>query len=216
MAHHQGIDVSSHQGQINWSLVKKQKSFVIVRAGYGNLDGVRTHIDPRAREYIRGAKASGVEVIGIYWYSYTRTPYYATIEANRACEFLREMDLKVPIFFDFELAYEGYDNTDEEVRSFCTAFTETVRNNGFTAGVYFDPNYYRKYGRAFIGNLRANGVKIWYAAWSIPEPDIQCDIWQYTSSGVVQGITGNVDLNIFYGKLKNKKKFPIIYYSRVF
>lgn len=220
MAKKYGVDLSSFNGTIDFAQVATEKSFIIVRAGYGDLNGSSTHIDPRAATYIQNAKANGMEIAGIYWYSYTRTVAYAAVEAQRACDFLTANNLYVPIFFDFELEYEGYTNTPQEVRDFCTSFTNKVIINGFAAGVYFDPNYYSNYyGSTYINNLRSMGVKIWYANWYTAEPSIEYDIWQYSDSGSVSGITGNVDLDVMKytpSPTPKNKKLPIIYYPKVF
>ena len=210
MSEKEGIDVSTFQGTIDWSQVATEKSFVIVRAGYGNRNQQDTHIDPRARSYISGAREYNIAIAGIYWYTYATSPQYTRIEAQRACQFLREEGINVPVFFDYELHYEGGTATPDEVRAIATAFINEVINQGFTAGIYFDPNYYSNYyGQAFIDELR-NRCKIWYASWYVQQPTINCDIWQYSDSGTVAGITGNVDLNkLINGNLYFKTEYVI-------
>ena len=105
MATIKGIDVSKHNGTINWSKVKNDGvKFAIIRAGYGT-----DTIDPKFKSNIEGAIAAGLDV-GIYWFSYATSESKAKVEANKCIEVLKQYKDKItyPVFFDFEYDSVSY------------------------------------------------------------------------------------------------------------
>lgn len=100
MAVLKGVDVSRHQGVVDWKKVKAAGiDFAVIRAGYGRYD---TQIDSRFKANIEDAKAAGIKYIGVYWYSYAVTAAEGAVEADvclRAIEPYRDM-ITLPVFFD--------------------------------------------------------------------------------------------------------------------
>lgn len=215
-----GIDVSKHNGNIDWKSVKAAGiEFVVVRGGYS------TTLDPEFHEYATAAKANNLK-LGVYWFSYALNPSGAVAEAKACVNAVKKYAPELPIFYDFEDDTERYarDNgityTPASRTAIVKAFCEAIISSGYEAGVYFNENYLsglvnaaelKKYplwlakwpgyatGRATGFTVSENGVS---KAWGSPI------IWQFTDSGRIPGVSGNVDLN--YGYFPAKKE-PVKY-----
>lgn len=193
-----GIDVSKWQGEIDWDKVKNDGiDFAIIRCGYrGSVTGSLVE-DPYFLQNIRGATASGVKV-GVYFFTQATNEVEAVEEASMVVSLLGDYELQYPVFIDTEGAGgEGRaDNLDAETRTtVCEAFCRTIENAGFEAGVYASRNWYNN-------NLNTSELEdyvIWLAEYrSAPLYQGYYRMWQYTSKGKVDGIEGNVDMNISY------------------
>lgn len=193
-----GIDVSKWQGDIDWDKVKKAGvEFVMIRCGYrGSVTGALVE-DPNFLVNIRGAKKAGLKV-GVYFFTQAVSEVEAVEEASMVLALCDGYELDYPVVIDSEGAGGSgrADNLDEEVRTkVCRAFCETVENAGYEAGVYASRSWYN-------ANLDADKLSdycIWLAEYrSTPLYSGYYDMWQYTSKGKIDGITGNVDLNISY------------------
>ena len=193
-----GIDVSKWQGEIDWDKVKNSGiDFVIIRCGYrGSVTGSLVE-DPYFLQNIRGATSSGLKV-GVYFFTQATNEVEAVEEASMVVSLLGDYELQYPVFIDTEGAGgEGRaDNLDAETRTMvCEAFCRTIENAGFEAGVYASRNWYNN-------NLNTSELEdyvIWLAEYrSAPLYQGYYRMWQYTSKGKVDGIEGNVDMNISY------------------
>lgn len=193
-----GIDVSKYNDKIDWERVKAAGvEFVIIRCGYrGSQSGYLVE-DPRFKENIEGAEAAGLKV-GIYFFTQAVTEVEAVEEASMVLTLCREYKLALPIFIDTESAGGGgrADQLDKETRTkVCRAFCQTIDNNGFNVGVYASKSW-------FEHNLDAtqfNDYYIWLAQYSRQATyGGPYDLWQYTSSGTIDGITTRVDLDMCY------------------
>ncbi len=193
-----GIDVSKWQGEIDWDKVKNAGiDFVIIRCGYrGSVTGSLVE-DPYFLQNIRGATSSGLKV-GVYFFTQALNEVEAVEEASMVVSLLGNYELQYPVFIDTEGAGgEGRaDNLDAETRTtVCEAFCRTIENAGFEAGVYASRNWYNN-------NLNTSELEdyvIWLAEYrSAPLYQGYYRMWQYTSKGKVDGIEGNVDMNISY------------------
>lgn len=193
-----GIDVSKWQGEIDWDKVKNSGiDFVIIRCGYrGSVTGSLVE-DPYFLQNIRGATSSGLKV-GVYFFTQATNEVEAVEEASMVVSLLGDYELQYPVFIDTEGAGgEGRaDNLDVETRTtVCEAFCRTIENAGFEAGVYASRNWYNN-------NLNTSELEdyvIWLAEYrSAPLYQGYYRMWQYTSKGKVDGIEGNVDMNISY------------------
>lgn len=191
-----GIDVSSWQGSIDWSTASQYVSFTIVRVGYRGYMTGKIAEDPYARNNITSAKANGLKV-GIYFYTLAKTQAQAVEEASFAISIARACGgTSLPIYIDIEdyRLQDGLTNTDRT--NIVNAFCKTVQNAGYSAGVYAN-----KYWLTSLLNPSqfTSGVHVWCAQYYT-----SCtykgnyDIWQYTSSGSIPGISGNVDMNKSY------------------
>ena len=114
-----GIDVSVHNGSIDWNRVKNDGiGFAILRAGYGKTASQK---DKKFEDNYNGAKAAGIPV-GAYWYSYARTVEEARQEAEACITILRGKQFEYPIFFDVEekaTLNTGKSNCSAMIRAFC-------------------------------------------------------------------------------------------------
>lgn len=194
-----GIDVSKWNGEIDWDKVQNAGvEFAIIRAGYrGSVTGSLVE-DPYFAANMKGAAASGVPV-GVYFFTQAVNEVEAVEEASAVLQLVREYQLEYPIFIDTEGAGGNgrADGLDAETRTLvCEAFCRTIENAGYTAGVYGSRNWYNN-------NLYTDRLDSDYCIWlaeyrSVPLYQGYYQMWQYTSKGSVDGISGNVDMNISY------------------
>ncbi len=193
-----GIDVSKWQKDIDWDKVKKAGiEFAVIRCGYrGKSTGTLVE-DPYFAQNIKAAKAAGVKV-GIYFYSQAVNEVEAVEEASMAISLLGRYKPDYPIFIDTESA-GGDGRADslgvEQRTKVCEAFCATIESAGYESGVYASRNHYNK--KMEMSNLE--NYTIWLAEYR-EEPMYQgyYHMWQYTSKGQVDGIAGNVNMNISY------------------
>lgn len=196
-----GIDISKWNGKIDFIQVKiSGVDFVIIREGY------RKEIDPRFLEYVDGSKKSGLNVLGIYHFLYTRSVDDAIIEAQSAVSNAKKAGLKpdeIIIFSDYEYdtvnhaRENGIILTKEDCNAHVQAFCAEVTRLGYKAGIYTNLDYYRHYYTAETISM----YPIWLADYT-DGPDFSCIVQQYTSKGSIPGISGNVDMNYYYGDFK--------------
>lgn len=194
-----GIDVSKWNGDIDWDKVRNAGvEFAIIRAGYrGSVTGSLVE-DPYFAANIKGATASGIPV-GIYFFTQAVNEVEAVEEASAVLQLVREYNLDYPIFIDTEGA-GGNGRADglsvEDRTLVCEAFCRTIKNAGYSAGVYGSRNWYNN--NLYTDRLD-NDYYIWLAEYrSVPLYQGYYQMWQYTSKGKVDGISGNVDMNISY------------------
>lgn len=196
---HAGIDVSKWNGEIDWDKVRNAGvEFAIIRAGYrGSVTGSLVE-DPYFAANIKGATASGIPV-GVYFFTQAVNEVEAVEEASAVLRLVKEYRLDYPIFIDTEGAGGNgrADGLDVETRTLvCEAFCRTVENAGYSAGVYGSRNWYNN--NLYTDRLD-NDYYIWLAEYrSVPLYQGYYQMWQYTSKGKVDGISGNVDMNISY------------------
>ena len=194
------VDVSSHQGTVNWTAVKNAGiDGVIVRIGYrGASDGV-LHEDTNWRANITGAKAAGLKVGG-YVYSQAITTAEASSEAALAITCLSGIAVDLPVFIDYE--YYGTSGrlynaklSPDTHQTICNAFCTTMKNAKYTPGIYANRDMLNNDMR--VSNTIA-GTKYWLARYSTSTGySGSFDFWQYTSKGSVSGITGNADCSFW-------------------
>ncbi len=193
-----GIDVSRWQEDIDWEKVKNAGvEFVIIRCGYrGSVSGTLVE-DGWFQKNIRGAKAAGLEV-GVYFFTQAIDEKEAVEEASAVLALVQEYDLNLPIYIDTESAGGNgrADGLDVETRTLvCDAFCRTVVNAGEQAGVYASRNWF--YNKLNADQL--NKYETWLAEYvSTPQYTGYYTMWQYTSKGQIDGINGNVDLDLYY------------------
>lgn len=186
-----GIDVSRHNGAINWQCVKGAGiEFAILRAGFGKLVSQK---DTTFEENYAEAKAVGIPV-GAYWYSYATTVEEARQEAEICISVLRGKQFEFPIYFDLEEQRSlrtGKANCSAMVRAFCGALEQA----GYWAGLYTS--------RSYLGTHIEDDIKSRYALW-VAEWGSKLNysgavgIWQYSDKGKVDGINASTDLDECY------------------
>lgn len=190
-----GIDVSSHQGLIDWAKVKAAGiEFAIIRAGYGKYE---SQVDSRFEQNAFGALSAGIHA-GAYWFSYALTPDDAQKEARLCAQVLEPYrgKLEFPIYYDYEYDSEAYSEengvsvTRELRESLAAAFCTELERLGWRAGVYTNNDYLRSRWR--LSALQS--WELWLADYT-GGPDVSCGMQQTGSTGSVNGISGNVDMN---------------------
>lgn len=193
-----GIDVSKFQSSINWQKVKNAGiNFVIIRCGYrGYGSGVLVQ-DPMFASHITGAKAAGLRV-GIYFFSQAVSEAEAVEEASMAVKLARQYGINMPIAIDSEYANGGAGRADGLSKSARTditiAFCNTVANAGYKPMVYASKSWFSDH---LDVSRFPSSYRIWVAHYAKTCGYTgRYDIWQNTSKGSVDGVKGNVDMNI--------------------
>lgn len=191
-----GIDVSRHNGTIDWNAVKASGvDYVIIRCGYrGSATGVLIE-DQSFRTNIKGATAAGLKV-GVYVFSQAINEVEAVKEASLAVSLVKGYNLTYPIFIDTESSGGRADKIDRATRTaVVNAFCQTVASAGYKPGIYASKTWFEdKLNMGAIGNY-----KIWLAQYSTaPTYGGRYDMWQYSCKGKISGISTKVDLNYSY------------------
>lgn len=205
----QGIDVSYHNGTLNWSTIKAAGvDFAILRAAYRGYGDEGTLMrDTKFAEYMQGAMSQGIPV-GAYIYSQAISTAEAVQEANYILNIVRGYSLDLPIVFDYEFAgvktgrldsaWADGDIDKNDMTNIALAFCNTIKNAGYDAMVYANKSFLSKnLDHEVIENA---GYEIWLAHYTT-NTNYTGDykIWQYTSSGKIPGIANKVfDCNFMY------------------
>lgn len=200
------IDVSVYQGDIDWEQVKSSGIYAaVIRAGYGRY---ASQEDLKFRQNYTRARAAGMPV-GVYWYSYAKTPEQAQQEADICLQVLGDRALQMPLYMDQEWA-----STPAESRTACAvAFLDRIRErHSGLVGYYTYTSYFASVD---IPTIQAHCDTIWLADYRQNyDKTIPRDMHQYSSSGTVSGIAGRVDMNHLYrdfpGEL-NKEEKPMAF-----
>lgn len=204
------IDVSEHNGTIDWAAVKKAGiKFAIIRDGYGV-----SHVDNQFRANMAGAIAQGIH-IGIYHFSYALSAAGAKAEAEYVIKLIQPYKGKIvlPVFFDFE-----YDTVDyakkqgvtlgkEAFNAHTVAFCDTIQAAGYRAGVYYNLDYLRRY----VDIDRIGKYVQWYAQYADTASATTWDLWQYSSSYTIAGCSGKFDVSVLKnsGSITNSRKYTL-------
>lgn len=189
---YQGIDVSQWQGsKIDYKKVKEAGiNFVIIRAGYGKSISQK---DPCFETNYKNAKAAGLNV-GAYWYSYAKTLEDAKAEASTCIQAIKGKQFEMPIYFDLEEQSQfarGKTFCSNLVKIFCSAMEAA----GYWTGLYIS----RSPMQAYITDEVYNRYSLWLAEYG-PKCNYgkYYGMWQYSSKGKIDGISGDVDLDVCY------------------
>lgn len=194
-----GIDVSKFQGEIDWKLVKEDGvEFAILRAGYRGYGNGKLVLDEMFIENLEGTKAQNID-IGVYFYSQATSKEEAVEEAEMVIEALRGYDVTYPVVLDTELPSGDGARTDgltnEERTEYILAFCEIIEEAGYIPMVYSNVNWF-----ILKTDYKAlSKYDIWLANYdSQPYFPYDFQMWQYSEKGQVNGIEGDVDLNICF------------------
>lgn len=183
-----GIDLSRHNGSIDWAKVKAD--FVILRAGYGK---VAKQKDDRFEEYYAGAKAHGINV-GTYWYSYAMDEDEARQEADVFLATIKGKQFEFPLFYDVEESKQ-FELGKEKLSAIIRAFLERVEAAGYFVGLYGSASSLVTHTEYDIKEK----YTIWLAHWcENTNYSGAYGIWQHSCKGRVEGISGDVDLDKCY------------------
>lgn len=191
-----GIDVSEHQGAINWEKVASAVDFAIIRLGYRGYTGGSLVTDAYYSANMAGAAENDIPV-GVYFYSQAVSYEEGVEEANYVLNNLGDYALQYPIILDREdpMVEDARTNnmSAEQHTQAALGFLETIKAAGKQAMMYTNRMYYALY----LDLEKIYDYPIWYAQYA-DEPDwpYEFSIWQYTESGEVPGIAGPVDMNL--------------------
>lgn len=196
-----GIDVSEFQGEeIDWQQVKSAGvEFVILRLGYRAYgENGELVLDAMYEKNVRDALDAGLEV-GVYFFSQAITSGEAEEEAQFVLDHVRPYEITGPVVFDTEeikwdtARAEG--NTPEEYTQFCRIFCDRIKEAGYDPMIYCNLKW-----MAFKLDMeQLAGYDFWYADYyDVPQCPYDYEMWQYSETGVVPGINGNVDLNLWF------------------
>ena len=176
------IDVSEHNGSIDWYSVKSDGvDYALIRCGFGQ--DMESQDDGYFHENIREALNAGIKV-GVYFYSYAKDGQMASGEADHCLRLIEPYrnQLSLPVFYDLE-----EDRCKENVYEIYTTFEARLKEAGYNVGCYANQFWYDTVLKPVTIDY------CWVAKWGGNMPDWGIDIWQFTSTGHCAGIGGNVD-----------------------
>lgn len=192
-----GIDVSSHQKEIDWAKVKADGvEFAMIRVGYRGYQSGIINLDTTFHYNIQEALDNDIEV-GVYFFSQAMNEEEVLDEANFVLDEIDGYDITYPVVYDLEDIHDEehriMDLTREERTELAIIFSGRVKREDYSpmiyTNLYWAENYY---------NMECIlNYDIWFAQYNdLPEFEYEYQIWQYTDSGVVDGINTPVDLNV--------------------
>lgn len=194
----QGIDVSEWQGDIDWQQVKDGGiEFAIIRLGYRRSETGELSTDEKALANLQGAAEAGIPT-GAYFFSQAVTTQEALEEAEYALSLLEGYTLTYPLIYDWEYLGEDARTADVDARTLTNCiktFCDRVEEAGFQSMIYFNPHFHEN-EVLYLEEL--TDYHFWLAMYDTQmDYPYQIDMWQYSCTGSVPGITGDVDLNLY-------------------
>ena len=198
-----GVDVSSHQQEIDWELVAANGvEFAMIRVGYRGYTEGEIQPDDYFVQNIEGARAAGLDV-GVYFFSQALDEQEAIDEANYVLEQIKDDPLSYPVIFDWEdieadARTDGMDSV--QLTKNAIAFCDTIKQAGYRAGVYFN----QRFGYEEFDLESLQDYVFWLAEYNdTPSFSFHFQIWQYCNDGRVDGIKTDVDLNLAFLRAKH-------------
>ena len=204
----QGVDVSHHQGSIDWNKVKEAGiEFAVLRIGYRGYGQAGTvNPDKEFKRNIEEAQAAGID-IGVYFFSQAVNEDEAREEADFVLKNLEGYELQLPVVYDPESILNAPARTDnvsgEQFTKNTIVFCEAIKEAGYTPMIYSNMLW-----EAFEFDMeQLDMYQFWYADYEkLPQTPYAYEIWQYTNVGHVDGINGDVDLDIQFMEQNNEKE----------
>ena len=195
-----GIDVSSHQGYIDWKKVKNSGvEFAIIRLGFSSYIDGSIHMDEYFQRNIEEAHKNGIEV-GVYFFSQATNTDDAIREAKYVLDNIKSQHISIPIGFDMEPVTEEdriKSLTVKQKTEIADAFCQIIRKHRMDVSIYGNPTW-------ISNNIDLKllcDYEIWLAHYTdLSDFKYDYKIWQYTSEGIIDGIDTHVDLNIMFIK----------------
>ena len=209
-----GIDVSYHNGKIDWAKVKAANiKFAIIRCGYGK--DHTSQDDKKWEEYIQGCEANNIPY-GVYLYSYATSISDVDSEIAHTLRLVESHKPTYPIYYDLEDTKQE-DFSEATISEFATRYCTAIADAGYQAGVYANYSWFRNKLTSFSkdnrfshwiaryynndGNADARGPFNQTESEPLYQRGFKYDLWQYTSNGQVNGISTRVDMNYCYTNL---------------
>lgn len=195
-----GIDISKHDGTIDFGKVKESglADFILIRAGYGKLVSQK---DVQFERNYTECKKYGIPC-GAYWYSYAKSVSEIQTEARVFLEVIKGKQFEYPVYLDFEEKSQ-FALGKAKCTEMAKAFLDILEKAGYYAGMYCSSSYLTNY---FTEEIKTS-YTMWVAHYGVSKPSYAgaYDIWQYSSTGTVPGINHRCDMNYCY-----KEDFPEI------
>ena len=195
-----GIDVSEYQNPVNWQQVKYAGvEYAMIRVGYrGYGEEGRLVEDAMFRSHMEGAVAAGLEV-GVYFFSQAINEKETLEEVQFVLDRIKEYPVTYPVVYDTEEIKDDVARTDnlteEQFTQNCITFCDAIREAGYDTMIYANMKW-----MAFTLDMRKlTEYEKWYADYEpVPQCPYEFSMWQYTETGQLPGIEGNVDLNLWF------------------
>ena len=206
-----GIDVSEWQGNIDWKAVKSDGvNYAFIRAGATTSSNFDFKTDSKFDVNMEGAKAAGI-ARGVYWYSQATNEDEAIAEAKKLVALAKKYDLELPLVMDLEFSDGRFDNAytswrangseyaKKRMTAVADAFLSYCRSQGYPASIYLSTSLAGSTTGVDTTNLVNNSNEVWIAHYSSNlSASSDYTMWQFTSTGRVDGIKGKVDYDVMY------------------
>ena len=194
-----GIDVSSYQGEVDWHQVAEAGvDFAIIRLGYRGYESGKLVEDKFARQNLEGAAEAGIQ-LGVYFFSQALNPNEAREEARFVLDMIDPYEIAMPVVFDWEHVNSETARTNGmnpyAATDCAQAFLEVIDEAGYWPMMYFNSFQSRKL--FYLDQLM--DYDFWLALYSdrMSFP-YKVDMWQYTCTGTIPGVIGDVDVNVLF------------------
>lgn len=190
------IDVSHHNGKIDWNTTGKYIDYAILRCGYGS--NQPSHMDKQFNYNATQCEKYGIPY-GVYIYSYAKTFDNCKSEIRHILERVKNRNVTYPLYYDIE---ENATFETGQAKNFAKYFVSAINRNGYKAGIYSYDSSFKQY----FNDINCDSK--WVARFSTYPPLSNYDIWQYSSVNLVAGIKGVVDASIpFYCEMFSKEAY---------
>lgn len=201
-----GIDVSQHNGDIDWDIVSESQDFAFIRVGYRGYGDGKIHEDKAARDNLRNAEKSGMP-FGVYFYTQAVNEKEAQEEADFVYNIIKKYNVELPIVIDFEYATDSDGNATGRLAQagndsstnakIINAFTSRLKDKGYICGVYASSSVLAH--RISTKKLDSDTV-VWVADYNNSVTyNVDYTIWQYSETGSCNGVSSKyVDLDYWY------------------
>ncbi|MDE6659674.1 MAG: glycoside hydrolase family 25 protein [Eubacterium sp.] len=203
-----GIDVSQHNGKIEWDKVADETDFAIIRAGYRGYGNGALEKDSRYKENLKNARKENMHA-GVYFYSQATTVDEAEEEADFVLNLIKNYDFDLPVFLDFEYPTDSNGKltgrlynanlSGKESAAVINAFCRKIVKAGYNAGLYASSNVLNF---SIKTSALDDELYIWVADYNSKVSYLgDYDVWQYSKEGKCDGVQSKyVDLNKWYIK----------------
>ncbi len=201
-----GIDVSEHNGEIDWEKVKETQDFAFIRVGYRGYGNGEIYEDKYAADNLKNANKAKIPV-GVYFYTQAVTAEEAEDEADFVYDIIKKYNIDLPVMIDLEYPIDSdgnavgrlveSDNDLNKNAEIINSFVEKLEKKGYTAGVYASSSVL--HNKISMKKLKKSAVA-WVADYNDKVTyDVDYTIWQYSETGSVDGVSSKyVDLNYWY------------------
>lgn len=201
----QGIDVSEHNGKIDWESIADDFDFAFIRVGYRGYGNGEILEDKYAKENLKAAEKAGIP-FGVYFYSQAVSGKEAKAEADFVLDIIKHYDLSLPIVIDFEYPTDSEGKSvgrlaeaqlsKQENTEIVNTFCDRVEKKGYISGLYASSSVLK-----YNFNLKdIDDTVIWVADYNKKVTfDVGHTIWQYSKTGQADGVSSRyVDLDYWY------------------